>query len=386
MDLENESQFESRSLFPSLSDHESGSAQPRLERIDSQLFFGENESLHLERLFDTRHSAFVEKEIGRFSTNFRAQYSHYQARFMEHEPASVERVLRLPNFRRNAAAIVAREVEKLFDAVFTVKTNSPVEEFVNNLYHKGFEFCFTTISLVAEYIGEGMSPRTPSDLEGTPGSTKKVPWSPAEEKELFDLIANCYPMPVPSETLAAFCAKYARTRSGVTNKIHKIKRKFETQFRQRNVDIFSEFIADSGSPGLEQSVLNVIQSENVATYESILSKLRIQSSQVEERDLVNQILYDLLNRNRIRCDDRIFAELVESPPACLATGPPPIIKRVIEVIAKKRDQSIALEDLRDVLVEEFQITEKRREELDAHLTDFLQKSKLVVLRRKRVFY
>lgn len=386
MDLENDSEFESRSLFPSLSENESLSNQPRLDRIDSNLFHGEDQSLHLERLFDTRHSAFVEKESAKFSTAFRTQYAHYQSRFMEHDPASIERALKLPNFRRNCLALVAKATEKWFEAIFSLKSNSPTDEFVNNLYHKSFEFCFTNISLIADYIGESMSPRTPSDLEPTPGTAKKVPWTAAEEKELFGLVAAHYPLPVPSDLLAAFCAKYNRTRSGVTNKIHKFKRKFETEFRQKNVDIFSEFIEGSGHQGMEQSVLNVIQSENVATYESILAKLRIQNTQIEERDLVNQILYNLLNTNRIRCDDRIFVELKESPGVCLAASPTLVIKRVVEVIAKKRDLSIGLEDLRDVLVEEFQINDKKGKELDSHLTDFLQQSKFFVLRRKRVFY
>jgi hypothetical protein len=386
MDLENDSEFDSRSLFPTLSDHESLSNQPRLDRIDSNLFHADDQSLHLERLFDTRHSAFVEKESVKFSTAFRTQYSHYQSRFMEHEPATIERVIKLPNFRRNCLAMIARATEKWFEAIFTLKPNSPVDEFVNNLYHKSFELCFTNISAIADYIGEAMSPRTPSDLEVPPGTAKKVPWTQAEEKELFGIVTSSYPLSVPSEALAAFCAKYNRTRSGVTNKIHKFKRKFESEFRQKNVDIFSEFIEGSGNQGMEQSVLNVIQSENVVTYESILLKLRIQNSQIEERDLVNQILYDLLDRNRIRCDERIFVELLEAPQTCLASSPTLIIKRVVEVIAKKRDLSIGLEDLRDVLMEEFQINDKKREELDAHLTDFLQQSKFFVLRQKRVFY
>lgn len=386
MDLENDSPFDSRSLFPSKSDHDNSCSQPRLDRIDSNLFSGEEQSFHLERLFDTPHSTFVEKQLAKFSTAFRTQYAHYQSKFSDHDPASVDRILKMSNFRRNCAAMLSKVTEELFDSIFTLKLNTSLEEFVNNLYHKGFENCFTSISLIADYIGEAMSPRTPSDFDSSTGTAKKILWTAAEEKQLFDLIANNYPLPVTSEALAAFCQKYGRTRSGVTNKIHKFKRKFETQFRQKNVDIFSEFIEGAGNPGMEQSVLNVIQSENVATYESILGKLRIQSGQVEERDLVNQILYDLLNSNRIRCDNRIFAELTDTPTACLAASPSPIIKRVVEIIGKKRDQSIALEDLRDVLVEEFRINDIKREKLDGHLTDFLTKCKLIVLRRKRVFY
>ena len=386
MELENDSPFDTHSLFPALSDHENGMAQPRLDRIDSNLFLAGDQSFHLDKFFDMRHSAFLEKETSRFSTSFRTQYAHYQSKFTGQEPQSLDRVLKLPNFRRNCAALLSKHTEKLLDAVFLIKSNTPVGEFINNLYHKSFEFCFGQISILAEYLGEVISPQTPSDLEANGPASKKVFWSAPEEKELLDLIAKTYPLPVPSEDLIAFCSRRGRTRSGVTNKIHKLKRKFENDFRQKNIDIFSGFMESSVSGALEQSVLNVIQSENEATYESILSRLKVQSSQIEERNSISQILYTLLNRNKIRCDDRIFVELNDSPANCQAASLPPILKKVVEAILKKPDLSISLEDMRDVLVAEFNITDKRGAELDSHLLDFLQKSKFVCLKRKRVFY
>ena len=300
--------------------------------------------------------------------------------------AELEKAIKVPSFKRVCSVLVSQNFDKFYDCMFATKPGGSVEEFVNNMYHKSIELCLSQVSVLSECLHEVMTQRTPSDREKSNGGIKKIPWTVGEEKELFEVVRNSYPMCVPGDHLDTFCEKTGRTRSAVLNKIHKIKRKFEGEFRQRNADIFSEFIEGGTKGGLEQSVLNVILSENQTTYEYILSRLKIDSSQIEERGLVNEILYDLLNNNRIRCDERLFIELVDSTGFCLSQSPSPIVKKVVEIVGRKKDQSMVLEDLRDVLVHEFQIVDKKGEDLDAHLMDFLQKSKLIVMKRKRVFY
>lgn len=386
MEFENDSVFEKQSFFPSLYDSSFSNPQMLLEKIDSNLFNEDNKSFHLDKFFEPRQSAFVEKESHRFSQSFTAQYRHYQMKFSDTVMSDVEKATKIPSFRRVCSVLVSQNFDKFYDGMFATKQGASVEEFVNNMYHKSIELCLSQVSVLTECLYEMITQRTPSDREKSNGSAKKIPWTPPEEKELFEIVKQSYPMSVAGDQLNCFCEKFSRTRSGVLNKIHKIKRKFEGEFRQRNADIFSEFMEGGTKGGLEQSVLNVIQSENQTTYEYILSRLKIDSSQIEERGLVNEILYDLLNNNRIRCDEKLFIELVDSTGFCLSQSPSPIIKKVVEIVGRKKDQSMVLEDLRDVLVHEFQIVDKKGEELDAHLMDFLQKSKLILMKKKRVFY
>lgn len=386
MYVESEDGFDNNSIYVDMFARSDSNSHVHLDRIDSNLFGGNSKNICLDKFFDNRQALFLEKEQNKFIQTFRSQFTHYQSKFHEIDPVELEKSVKTPNFKKRCGNLVLKNFEKFFDSMFIIKAGTSLEEFVNNLYHKHFEFCFSQISCLSDSLFEFLTLKTPSEMEKSLTNLKKIPWSKEEEKELLMILYENYPMSIPSEILDRFCIKYGRTRSSVSNKIHKLQHKFENEFRQRNVNIFSELVENPTDIDMEQSIFNVIQSETQATYDLILNRLKIQSSQIEEKNEVNQILYDLLNKNKIRCDEKLFIELVDSVPNCLNQNPSPIIRKVIEIISKTRSNSIILEDLRDILVHEFQIVDKKGKDLDEHLMDFLQKSKLIIMKKKRIFY
>ena len=386
MEFDNQSSYENHSIFPNLEDQNSPSLKMDFERIDSSLFNESNKEFNLDQFFNTRQSHFLEKECNRLNQSFRSQYRHFQHKFSQLKMTEIDKSIKSPNFKKSASIIALKNFEGLFSSVFATKADLSIEEFINNFYHKSFEFSLQHISSLCDFLFHSIYEDKQDHFESPNGGPKKTPWSNQEENELLKVISDNYPLPVPADFITNFCQKHNRTRSSLNNKIHKMKRKFENNFRLKNVDIFSQFVEVQSNQGIEHSVMNVIQSENQATYDLILKKLKIQPSQIEEQNNVNKILYDLLDSNKIRCDEKMFIELSETSSLYSTGGHSPIMKTVLEILNKKENQSIALEDLRNILVHEFQIIDKKGEELDSHLVDFLLKSKMLVAKNRRVFY
>ena len=165
-----------------------------------------------------------------------------------------------------------------------------------------------------------------------------------------------------------------------------MKRKFENEFRQRNSNIFSEFKEAKNNFDLEQAVLNVIQKGNQISFEEVLQTLKILPTQIEERQMVNDILYNLIEKKQIRWDEKKFVELDVQLTTSLPTNSSPTLSKVVNIIERRAIKSIQLEELCDILVQEFQITDKKGEELNSHLEMYLADLKQVVVKEKRVFY
>ena len=349
-----------------------------LERIDSSLFNESDRELGLEKLFSSAQTDFLGKEIKRVGQAIGSHYTRYQSLFSNVSPAEVERITNLASFRKSTGALLAKANDSFLESLS--KMNPSAEQFVNTLFHRSLDASFHQIATVCDCILKVLEDQSTPPSETLENSSRKVPWSKQEESELLRAVSQYYPLTLPADLVNSFCKRYNRTKSSLNNKVHKIKRKFESEFRQIGVGLLSDFRDSGNEQGVRQSVINVIQSENNVTYDCILRRLRIHPSQIQEQDAVNQILYNLLDNNRIRCEERLFIELS-------GTGDTdaPVLQKVAKIVEMKEGKCIPLEELRTILIHEFSISEKSNEELDKHLLDFLVGSKMFVAKHKRVF-
>ena len=391
MDFELESQFiEDLSLYKNTQNLDANSCFG-LNRIDTELFDTGKANFGLENLFNMKDAKFLHIELAKLQTNFQTNYQNFQERFHPLSGAQLQIAINSPAFRKTALTQLVKNFEKGVTAIFSPKAleaETLPSTFVDNCFHRFFELSFNNLQSILTSIIECSNASRISELVDksvSNGSFKRIPWNISEEDALAQLMHREHPLNIPSEQLASFCETYKRTRSAVINKMQKIKKKFGENFQRQSAEIIGECL-EKRDIALEQKVLRLLNSGKQFTYDALLHEMGIRDDQLDEKNELNQLLYNLLNANRIRCDEKDFVDLAPGARKQLSNCNSLIIKRIMEIMIARKLTSIQLDDLREILISEFRIVDRKAKDLDAQLAIFLKDSVLVSVKKKRIFY
>lgn len=216
-------------------------------------------------------------------------------------------------------------------------------------------------------------------------STKKVPWSKKEENELLNLMQKNYPDNLTNQEIMKFCTIHNRTKSAVTNKCQKLKKKYNGEFLKKSEEIINGCLIDNSFTGdMSNMILNSLKIKGNRTYEELLVDLQIQTYDSNSIENVNRVLYDLLNKQNIRFNEETYVVLKEITGTKASDSV--LINKIVEFVIGHPNKQISYELVKNGLIQHFKQIDPYKKNFDNELKQFMENSGFFSFQQKRVFY
>ena len=250
-----------------------------------------------------------------------------------------------------------------------------------------FKFCYHNLSGLLKVFFKFLEEENSIATSKTSMTSKKrIPWSEKEEFDLLEIMENQYPFQISTLTIKNFSDKYNRTKSAIVNKIQKLKKKHISKFTSKSDQIINDCVNGNKNNllSLKEKILNSL-SEKPITFEDILKSLNITETEIQTEESVNDKLYDLMNKEKIKSKEIFFVEFTKDFRNHKKNNKSIIIKFIYgKMIDSKFD--ISFQKVKEMMAKEFEEMDLNKKDFDFELISFLKNSLMFIIRQKRVFY
>ncbi len=297
----------------------------------------------------------------------------------------------LDSFSRKSIKTIQNLFNKHYLRIFSPPKSfsDNFEEYIKQILSEFLDFNYHTISnVLRSYIKFLKNPyieKKLSNLSESSKSIKRIPWTKVEENELFGLMEDKYPFKVSNIDLNSFADKYNRTKSAILNKMQKLKKKYNYRFSMKSEQIINDCVnGNMNRKPLTEKIMSIL-SETPKTFDEIISSLHITPSEVQTHESVNNTLYDLLNKFKVKCREIIYIE-INSDKIDPNKKKSILIKHILDFFSKNKTKGLSFQKVKKMLIDQFSGLDFQRENFDSELINFLNESEFFVVINKRVFF
>lgn len=325
--------------------------------MDSSIF-EEHKDLGLQHLFQSKtQEDFSRVEVLKFESRLK---HHFNSLFQEKQTL-IEKADHLRNqaLFQNWTRSISETQSLLFreglPRLFSQKLDEgSVETFIKTFLQEFHQLENQILSLVIKQLLKFLKNPQNKDpaLSSIQKNLKRIPWSEKEEQILLELMSRSYPYNVSNEELQKFSDSFNRTKCSVVNKIHKMKKKFSSLFDQKSEQLIDSSINGMVGQSLEEKIFATIQGEE-RTFEDILRSLKVQVTDLDMENQVNDTLYGMLSNFRVKQKEKIFVELNLQRASGIEKSSSIFLKAIVEFM-KQQDSLIQdIQHIKQFLIENF---------------------------------